>query len=149
MKKANINYPYSDEFMTFDEETKRYVLTNEYVMQRLGIDLAGTANERGLVNPQIAVKHLLEEVSDDIYNFIHSHNLNTAKQDMLIAHIPSLRLIIQKAMGQQLLYSRMNGFMAYSADKDKQFMAICPKARQTLLQVVPEIGISILYTGVI
>jgi hypothetical protein len=68
---------------------------------------------------------------------------------MLIACIPSLRLIIQKAMGQQLLYSRMNGFMAYSADKDKQFMAICPKARQTLLQVVPEIGISILYTGVI
>lgn len=149
MEKANINYPYSDEFMTFDEETQRYVLTNEYVMQRLGVDLAGTANERGLVNPQIAVKHLLEEVSDDIYNFIHLHNLNTAKQDMLIARIPSLRLIIQKAMGQQLLYSRMNGFMAYSADKDKQFMAICPKARQTLLQVVPEIGISILYTGVI
>jgi hypothetical protein len=144
-----MNYPYSDNFMVFDEENKRYVLTNEYVMQRLGVDLAGTANERGLVNPQIAVKHLLEEVSDDIYNFIHSHNLNTAKQDYLIATVPSLRLIIQKAMGQQLLYSRMNGFMAYSADKDKQFMAICPKARQTLLQVVPEIGISILYTGVI
>jgi hypothetical protein len=61
-----MNYPYSDNFMVFDEETNRYVLTNEYVMQRLGIDLAGTANERGFVNPQIAVKHLLEEVSDDI-----------------------------------------------------------------------------------
>lgn len=144
-----MTYPYSDNFMVFDELSKRYVLTNDYVMQRLGVDLAGTANERGLVNPSTAVQHLLEEVSDDIYNFIHAHNANTEKQDLLIAHVPSLRLIIQKAMGQQLLYSRMNGFMSYSADKDKQFMAICPKARQTLLQIVPELGFSILYTGVI
>lgn len=144
-----MTYPYSDNFMIFDEESKRYVLTNEYVRQRLGIDLLNGANERDFANAEIAVKHFLEEVSDDIYNFIHAHNVNTEKQDYLIENIPSLRSIMQKAMGQQVIYSRMNGMLAYSSDKEKQFMAVCPKAKQTLLQVVPEIGISILYTGVI
>lgn len=144
-----MNYPYSDDFMVFDEENKRYVLTNEYVRQRLGIDLIGSANERDFSNAEIAIKHFLEEISDDIYNFIHAHNVNTAKQDYLIANVPSLRNIMQKAMGQQVIYARMNGMLAYSTDKDKQYMSVCPKSQQTLLQIVPEIGISILYTGVI
>lgn len=144
-----MNYPYSDNFMIFDETSKRYVLTNEYVRQRLGIDLIGSASERDFSNSEIAVKHFLEEISDDIYNFIHAHNINTAKQDLLIAYVPSLRNILQKAMGQQVIYARMNGMLAYSTDKDKAYMAVCPKAKQTLLQVVPELGYSILYTGVI
>ena len=57
-----MTYPYSDNFMIFDEESKRYVLTNEYVRQRLGIDLLNGANERDFANAEIAVKHFLEEV---------------------------------------------------------------------------------------
>jgi hypothetical protein len=45
------------------------------------------------------------------------------------------------------MYSRFNGLLGYSADKEKQQSRICPKAYDTLLQVVPELGRSILYTG--
>ena len=142
-----ITYPYSDEYMTFDEATNRYILTPKYVLDKIGVDLEGSLNERNAINPQIMAQRFLTEVSDDIYEYIHSHNVNTAKQDYLIANIPSLRPIIQKAMDQQFMYSRLNGILGYSVEKEVQAQRICPKAVDTLLQVVPEIGVSILYTG--
>lgn len=144
-----MTYPYNDNYMIFDESTQRYILTVEYVRERLGIDLESTIKQRNGVNTQILVNHFLEEVSDDIYGYIHRFNHNTAKQDALIATVPSLRVIIQKAMGQQLLYSRLNGLLGYSVEKEKRDARIAEKAIDTLIQVVPEIGISILYTGVI
>lgn len=143
----SITYPYSDEYMIFDETTGRYVLTEKYLIEKIGVDLSANVNERGAVNPQILVKRFLTEVSDDIYEFIHQYNVNTARQDWLIAHLPSLRGIIQKAMDKQFVYSRLNGLLGYSADKDVQTQGICPKARDTLMQIVPELGFSILYTG--
>ena len=142
-----MNYPYNDEYMIFDENTNRYILTSKCVYDRLGVDLEGTIKSRGAVNAQILANRFLEEVSDDIYEYIHKYNLNTAKQDLLIAKIPSLRNIIQKAMEQQFLYSRLNGILGYSVEKDKRENRVCEKAINTLEQIVPEIGISILYTG--
>lgn len=142
-----MTYPYNDEYMTFDESTQRYILTAKYAYERLGIDLESSVKQRGGVNAQILVNHFLEEVSDDIYGYIHKYNINTAKQDMLIACIPSLRGIIQKAMGQQLLYSRLNGLLGYAVEKEKRENRISEKAIDTLNQIIPEIGISILYTG--
>ena len=147
MKNNPINYPYSDEYMVFDEATKRYVLTTKYVYDKIGVDMEGALKEREAINPQILAQRFLTEVSDDIYDFIHKHNVNTVRQDYWIATVPSLRNIIQKAMEQQFVYSRLNGLLGYSADKDVQTQAVCPKAQNTLAQNVPELGISILYTG--
>lgn len=142
-----LEYPYSDEYMIFDENTQQYVLTNEYVLNKMGIDLSASINERNGINPQIMVNRFLADISDDIYGFIHSFNVNAQIQNSLIAHCPSLRDIIQKAMDKQLLYSRFNGLLGYSADKDKQENRICPSAKSILAQVVPELGRSILYSG--
>ena len=147
MKNDNLTYPYSDEHMIFDEESNRYVLTSKYVYEVLGVDLEGALSERNAVNAQVMAKHFLEEVSDDIYNFIHNHNANNTRQDYLIAKIPSLRKIIQKAMGQQFIYSRLNGLLGYAVEHEKQAARICPKAQDTLSQIAPELGHSILYTG--
>lgn len=143
-----MNYPYSDEYMIFDEDSKRYVLTSKYVFEVLGVDLEGALAERQAVNASVMANQFLTEVSDDIYNFIHLHSANNARQDYLIATIPSLRNIIKKAMGQQFIYSRLNGLLGYSVEAEKQQATICPKARETLSQTVPELWVSILYTGV-
>ena len=148
MGNINIAYPYSDEHMIFDEESKRYVLTSKYVFEVLGVDLEGALSERQAVNAQIMAKQFLTEVSDDIYNYIHLYSANNERQDYLIATIPSLRKIIQKAMGQQFIYSRLNGLLGYSVEVEKQQAKICVKAQETLSQTVPELGFSILYTGV-
>ena len=142
-----MNYPYNDEYMIFDERTQRYRLTAKCVYERLGVDLEQAVKSRGAVNSQILVNRFLEDVSDDIYEYIHKYNLNTARQDYLIASVPSLRNIIQKAMEQQFLYSRLNGILGYAVEKEKRESRICEKSIDTLSQIAPEIGVSILYTG--
>lgn len=144
-----MEYPYSDEYMEFDERTGRYVLTEKYVFEKMGIDMRSSINERNGINPQILVQRFLTEVSDDVYEFVHSYNpANSARQDWLIAHCPSIRPIIQRAMDKQLMYSRLNGLIGYSAEKSVQEQRICPQTVAELSQIVPEIGRSILYTGV-
>lgn len=147
MKNNPINYPYSDEYMVFDDYSGRYVLTTKFVYDKIGVDMEGALKEREAINPQVLANRFLVEVSDDIYNYIHKYNANNPRQDYFIANIPSLRKIIQKAMEQQFVYSRLNGLLGYSADKDVKEQSICPKADETLAQTVPELGISILYTG--
>ena len=142
-----MTYPYSDEYMIFKEETGRYVLTSKFIFDKYGIDLASQLNTRDAQNPQILADVFLEEVSDDIYNLIHEYGKNNDRQDFLIAKVPSLRTIIQKAMGQQFLYSRFNGLLAYDSNKDVSAVAVCNKAVKTLMQTVPELGFCILYTG--
>lgn len=142
-----ISYPYSDEYMVFDDYSGRYVLTTKFVYDKIGVDMEGALKEREAINAQVLANRFLVEVSDDIYNYIHRYNVNNPRQDYFIATVPSLRKIIQKAMEQQFVYSRLNGLLGYSADKDVKTQAICPKAAETLAQTVPELGISILYTG--
>lgn len=143
-----ITYPYSDDYMVFDEKTNRYILTEKYTVDVMGLDLEGAINERNGINPQILIKRFLTDVSDDIYEFIHLHSCDNVQQDTLIALCPSLRPIIQKAMDQQLMYARFNGLLGYSADKDKAAVRFCPKAVETLNTIIPELGRSILYSGI-
>ena len=144
----NIVYPYSDDYMIFDKNTNRYILTEKYTVDVMGLDLAGMINERNGINPQILIKRFLTDVSDDIYEYIHSHSIYNAEQDYCIAKYPSLRAIIQKAMDQQLMYSRFNGLLGYSANKDQAAARYCPKAIETLNTTVLELGRSILYSGI-
>lgn len=143
------SYPYNDDYMVFDEDSNRYVLTTKCVLDKFGVDLEGSLSERKAVNAQILANAFLREVSDDIYEYIHTYNANTHKQDMLIAYVPSLRKIIQKAMEKQFMYNKLNGILGFSAVKDEQAQGICPKSVKELEQIVPELGFSILYTGVI
>lgn len=143
------NYPYNDDYMYFDNERNRYVLTSKCVLDKYGIDMESALSERKAVNAQIMAQAFLREVSDDIYDYIHEHNADTHRQDTLIAFVPSLRNIIQTAMEKQFLYSRLNGLLGFSAVKEEQEQSVCPKAVKALGQIVPELGFSILYTGVI
>lgn len=142
-------YPYNDDYMYFDSDRNRYILTQKCVLDKYGVDLESALSERKAVNAQVMVQAFLREVSDDIYDYIHEYNANTHKQDMLIAYVPSLRKIVQTAMEKQFLYNRLNGILGFSAVKDEQDQAVCPKAKKALEQIAPELGISILYTGVI
>lgn len=142
-------YPYDDDYMYFDSNSKRYVLTPKCVLDKYGIDLESALSERKAVNAQIMAQAFLREVSDDIYDYIHEYNADTHRQDTLIACVPSLRKIIQTAMEKQFLYSRLNGLLGFSSVKEEQEQTVCPKAVKALGQIVPELGFSILYTGVI
>ena len=125
--------PYSDDYMIFDEMTGRYILTAKYALDRYGIDLLGTINERNSANAQIAVDAFLRQVSNVIYNFIHSYTMYEARQDWVIAHNPRMRAVIQQAMGEQLIYMNMVGDLSRSTDRDKRALAIDENAKLLLI----------------
>lgn len=139
-------YPYDDEYMIFDKTTGRYILTEKCVIERIGIDLSARLNERNGINPTALIQRYLKRTSTMVYNYIHQHN-DSRIQDLLIAKVPSLRRIIQEALEDQFLYIATVGDISLSTDKEKRELSIDKNCKEDLLQTVPELGTTILYTG--
>ncbi len=142
-----MEYPYNDDYMYYDQDEHRYILTEKCIVEKLGIQITSEINERNGISPQIIVKNLLNRVSALIYGYLHAHARNTALQDYFIATIPSLRKIIQNAMEYQFVYMKMKGDLSISTDTNKRVFAIDELAKQELDKTVPELNRSITYTG--
>lgn len=134
-------YPYSDDYMTYNPATHRYTLTLKDVTENLGIDL-----ESRLTVPN-AIPSLLNRVSIRIYAFIHSHNVDNAYQDLIIAKTADGRRIIKEAMEEQLIYLLSVGDLSRSVDEQERKFAYDETAIDILLQPIREIGCTILYCG--
>lgn len=140
-------YPYDDEYMVFDHSTGHYVLTEKYITEQMGIDLAGRINERNAINPSALVKRFLKQTSNMVYNYIHRFNIDNLLQDLLIAKVPSLRPLIQEAMTEQFYYLSIVGDISRSTEREKRELAIDENCKAVLERTVPELGTTILYTG--
>lgn len=143
----NSTYPLTDALMQFDEESGRYVLTEEALVQN-GTDLRARLSYTNTPNVTGIITRHLNRVSDVIYDYIHSYSMNNITQDKYIAKIPTLRRYIYKAMLAQSEYMLLNGDLTQSPDPRDRANAIDYNAKAVLETVVPEIGRSILYMGV-
>lgn len=133
-------YPYSDDFMTYDLYSHRYVLTPKNIEQNLGVNLSRFKTPN-------AVEALLKQVSAKVYAYIHDYNVNNDLQDYIIAKTESGRKIIREAMEQQFLYESAVGNVDIMLTADKRAFRIAPITESALLRIIPEIGTTILYTG--
>lgn len=136
-----MKYPYSDDFMKFDEPTQRYILTEQDVRENLDINL-----QKRLLNSD-AINTVLRQVSTQVYSYIHKFNANNRWQDYVISKTKKGREIIKEAMEQQLIYFLTNGDLSRSTDPNKRLLWFDETAKETLMQPIPEIGCSICYTG--
>lgn len=143
-----MNYPFDDELMRFDITTNQYVLTEKALLRR-GIDLRSRLAQRKAVTPEDVINGLLTTTSDMIYAYIHDCNVDNARQDYMIAKIPSMRQIIYKAMLYQASYILTVGNLSLSADREKRAMAIDPTAIKILNTTIPELGVPITFAGVL
>ena len=125
--------PYSDDYMTFDELTGHYVLTEKFALERYGLELYEDANDRNSSNQQIAVQAILKQCSNLIYNYIHQFSIYNLRQDCLIATVPHMRNVIMQAMGEQLVYMSQVGDLSRSTDLEKRKLAIDENAKNILL----------------
>lgn len=141
--------PYSDDYLFYDKTTGHYVLTEKALVENVGVNLRERMAETALVNPDTAIKSFTHTVSDMIYQFIHEHNVNNRKQDHLIATVTELRQIIQKAMEYQAVYVLNVGNLYLSVKPEERAVAIDYLAQSILGNMVPCLGISIIYGGVI
>lgn len=133
--------PYSDEYMTFDKVTHRYVLTEKDVLINLGINL------QARVKNENAIQNLLRTASAHVYSFLHSYNTNNEAQDYVLATTETGRAIIKQALERQLTYILVVGDLTMSVDDAKRSKWFDVIAEEILYTPIPEIGNSILYTG--
>lgn len=127
------NYPYNDDYMTFDEIFGQYVLTEKFALERYGLELYESVNERNSANAQLAVSAILRQVSNIVYNFIHQFSVYNKRQDHIIATNPNMRNVIMQAMGEQLLYMTQVGDLSRSTDPEKRKLAVDENAQRILI----------------
>lgn len=144
-----IQYPYSDDYMRYDEITGHYRLTERALIERLGMDLRARMSATSTVNPENVIENFLCTVSDMVYEYIHAFNVDNCRQDRWIAVVPDFRPILQKAMEYQAMYVAHVGNLYLSTDANERENAIDVLCKNILGTVVPHLGVSLLYTGVI
>lgn len=141
-----MEYPYSDDYMRFDDVTKQYVLTETALMSK-GINLRARLEENTTVIPDTVIENVVQTASDMIYQYIHMHNIDNEMQDYIIAKVPSARQVIYRAMLYQVMYVCNVGNLYLSKEKADRDAAIDVLAIQILNTTLPEVGRSVLYTG--
>ena len=150
--------PYNDETMTYDNESHQYVLTLKYVKDKLGIDLPEHLNTAASDDPQRVAQYRLEQVSNEIYSYIYAHNSNNQVQEFFACKLESARVIIRKAMLEQLSYELVSGAISMFSgvniktgqimDKKKLQDAIVGfNAQKELDKIIPELGWALTYQG--
>lgn len=140
---------YSDDYMFYNERSGHYELTEKALMEMYGINIRARIAQNSTINPEIVIQNFVRTVSDMVYQFIHEHNVDNCRQDYLISHIPELRDIIQRAMGYQAVYVMNVGNLYLSPKPEERAAAIDYLCQSVLNNVVPGLGVSILYSGVI
>lgn len=134
-----MNYPYSDNHLQYDYDSHRYILTKQYCLEVLKVDVDELAVGDGNV--------VLNDISEEIYDYIHNYSVDTMFQDFIIAKTEGGRKIIKEAMSKQLKYELAVGKLKYSVDERVRALWLDAGAKSTLLKMIPEIGTSICYTG--
>lgn len=127
------NYPYSDDFMTFDELTGHYVLTEKAIAERCAIDIRARLSDNKTINPEIVINKVCRTVSDQIYTFIHSFSIHEKRQDCMIATVPQFRSVIQRAMEYQAEFLLANGDLYMSIDNSEIGKEIHRMSQQILI----------------
>ena len=138
--------PYSDNFLKYDEITGQYVLTEDALVAN-GTNLRQRLEYNRSIDPTAIILRHLTRVSDVIYSFIHSYSNENERQNHAIQIIPSLRVMIYRAMLAQSEYMLLHGDLTRSTDEKKRALAIDNTAKQILETTNKELGVSILYAG--
>lgn len=141
-----MQYPYSDEYMVFDDKKRRYILTAKCIMDHNGIDLQTRLNVRGNANPQAAINGFLDRVSALTYRYLYQFNDNNTI-DRVVSECPSARETIREAMESQTLYMLVRGDLSMSQDEKQRLMWFDETAKTVLSRTIPETGVSLTYQG--
>lgn len=144
MNQNNIccNRPYNDDYMVFDTLTGHYVLTERAIAERCAVDIRARLSDDKTVNADIVINKLCRTASDTIYSYIHSYSVHNKRQDCIIATVPNMRAVIQRAMEYQAEYILSNGDLFLSLENETQGKEIHKLSKEILLNS------GILYCGV-
>jgi len=151
-----MTYPYNDEYMVYDYETHRYILTEKFCLDKMNLDLQERLNLGGGANRERVPQIFLDEISEFVYSQIYDYSSQPLIQEYQIAKYPSAREVIKKAMMNQIDYALVNGALyQYSGIDLKKNTKIdgmsgkylSPLAKSILSNPLIETGTPLLYAG--
>ena len=137
--------PYEDSLMTFEDGM--YILTEEAVLG-YGIDLREWFAANKAANPETMLHSFLRKASRQVYNFIHKYSIHNDMQDRAFVCLFSARKILYEALLLQVEYLASVGNQNNSMNADERAARVSADAVDVLSTTIPEIGRSILYSGV-
>lgn len=151
-----MTYPYNDEYMVYDYEEHKYVLTEKAVLDKGNINLYERLNVGGGANAERVAQMFLQEISDLVYAQIYDYSSQPLIQEYQIAKCPSARRIIMKAMLKQIDYVLVNGFLNQYGGIDLKKNSkldgldgryLAPLSKSVLSNPLAETGTPLMYAG--
>ena len=102
--------PYSDENMRYDTAEHRYVLTEDFVHNRMNRDLSAVlADHGGASDTANEADILLDRISRQIYAYCLRSTPTPYRREQMMALDHTKRIAIRDAMAEQLVYILNNG----------------------------------------
>jgi len=90
----------NDKYITYDLDTHRHTITEEYMRDKFGIELSNELDSTGDINPATLPKRWLNQISILIYNFIYRYAKNKYVTEYKLANEEERIDCLQEAMGQ-------------------------------------------------
>lgn len=103
-----ITYPYDDEIMRYDFSKHRYILKKGGVLQELDINLDEYLPDFG-GNKSKRAELCLDEVSQDVYDYLYTDCANVPWREYELAKCPDLRDAIKEMLLRQVRYICTSG----------------------------------------
>lgn len=98
-----------DSDLIFNEETKRYYLTSNYVYNKLGTDLSKILYDELDTNKYTLPQRTIEYACDELYDFIEDNAVDSESSLYAVTQNHDMHNALKKALGYELLYFIQNG----------------------------------------
>ena len=96
--------------MTYDYKHHRYVLTDQALLEELGISFANLPESMD-ANPSTRAQRFCKTVSANVYRYITKESLNKGWLLYEMATVPDLRDVIYQMLLDQAIYNFKSGFI--------------------------------------
>ena len=93
----------NDNYIKYDISTHRHTITEEYMRDEYGVELAGVLDSTGDINPATLPERWLNQVSILLHNYIYRYAKNRKITEYKLAMEDDWIDCLQEAMGQLAL----------------------------------------------
>ena len=93
----------NNEYITYDINKHRHTITEEYMRDEYGVELAGVLDSTGDINPATLPQRWLNQVSILLHNYIYRYAKNKKVTEYKLATDDNWIDCLQEAMGQLAL----------------------------------------------
>lgn len=111
-----------DNDLIFNKESKRYYLTEEYVYNKLGIDLSMHIVDETDTNLSTLNKRVIEEACDELYEFVEDNSVSRLSTLYDFAVRKEAHNALKKALGLQLMYFMQLGDTSHNVEDGNKYV---------------------------